>query len=134
MKKLALICICISDVLIANALKMDNGVIKAEISYQYLNRISVRNDRIASITGVDKAFYLEKNDQTGECYIRSTEENGYNPIAISVTAISGKTQDLLLTPADRDPQVIELESDHSQAIQAANNTKMRNMITVTRRT
>lgn len=111
MKKLIIMSICVSDVLLANTFKMDNEIIKTEISYQHLNRISVRNDRISSITGVDKAFYLEKNDQTGECYIRATEENGYNPIAISVTTISGKTQDLLLTPVDKDPQVIELESD-----------------------
>lgn len=71
MKRLMIMMIRISDVLLAHTFKMDNEIIKTEISYQYLNRISIRNDRIASITGADKTFYLEKSDQTGECFYKS---------------------------------------------------------------
>jgi hypothetical protein len=92
---------------------MEDKVIKAKISYQNLNRIGVKGDKIDSILGIDSAFHAEKNDKTGEAFIRPTEDNGYTPISLSVTTMSGKTQDLLLEVVDGDANSIELISDTS---------------------
>ena len=80
----------------AQQFKMKDRIIHAKISYQNLNRIKVKNDTIDSIAGIDSAFHFEKNDKTGEIFIRPTEDNGYDPISLSVIMLSGKTQDLVL--------------------------------------
>lgn len=98
----------------AEQYKMCDSVIKANISYQNLNRISVKGDKIDSILGIDNAFHYEKNDKTGEIFIRPTEENGYTPISLSVTTVSGKTQDLLLEPKDGEAYSIELLTENTQ--------------------
>lgn len=97
----------------AEQFKMTGNLIKAKISYQNLNRISVRGDKIDSLVGIDTAFHFEKNEKTGEVFIRPTEDNGYNPISISVTTISGKTQDLLLEVVNGEATSIELISEGS---------------------
>jgi hypothetical protein len=94
---------------------MVSGVIKAKISYENLNRISIKGDKIDSILGIDTAFHVEKNDKTGEAFIRPTEDNGYTPISLSVTTMSGKTQDLLLEPVEGDANSIELISESTSA-------------------
>lgn len=98
----------------AETFKFSSNPIKAKISYQNLNRISVKNDKIDSILGIDNAFHFEKNDKTGEAFIRPTEDNGYSPISLSVTTMSGKTQDLLLEPVEGEANTIELASDDAQ--------------------
>jgi len=95
----------------AEQFKMTDQLIKSKISYQNLNRISVKGDKIDTIVGINTAFHFEKNEKTGEIFIRPTEENGYNQISISVTTISGKTQDLLLEVIDGDAKSIELIAD-----------------------
>ena len=95
----------------AEQFKMQNGVIKAKISYQNLNRIWVKGDKIDSILGVDTAFHVEKNEKTGEAFIRPTEDNGFTPISLSITTMSGKTQDLLLEPVEGEANSIELVLD-----------------------
>lgn len=90
--------------------QMRSDVIKAKISYQNLNRICVKGDKIDKIFGVDNAFHFEKNDKTGEAFIRPTGDNGYAPISLSIVTVSGKTQDLLLEPEDREASAIELVS------------------------
>jgi hypothetical protein len=92
---------------------LEDKVIKTKVSYQNLNRISIKGDKIDSILGIDSAFHFEKNEKTGEVFIRPTEDNGYTPISLSVTTMSGKTQDLLLEPVDREANSIELISDTS---------------------
>lgn len=98
----------------AEQYKMGNAVIKADISYQNLNRISIKGDKIDSILGIDNAFHYEKNEKTGEIFLRPTEENGYTPISLSVTTVSGKTQDLLLEPKDGEANSIELLAENVQ--------------------
>ena len=101
----------------AEQFKMGADVIKAKISYQNLNRISVKGDKIDSILGIDSAFHFEKNDKTGEVFLRPTEDNGYSPISLSIVTLSGKTQDLLLEPVEGEANVIELVSDTSSNLQ-----------------
>ena len=90
--------------------QMRSDVIKAKISYQNLNRICVKGDKIDKIFGVDNAFHFEKNDKTGEAFIRPTEDNGYAPISLSVVTVSGKTQDLLLEPEDKEARRLSIIS------------------------
>jgi hypothetical protein len=95
----------------AEQFKLSNKVIKTKISYQNLNRLSIKGDKIDSIVGIDSAFHLEKNEKTGEAFIRPTEDNGYAPISLSLTTISGRTQDLLLEPVEGEANSIELISE-----------------------
>lgn len=97
----------------AEQFEMTGKLIKAKISYQNLNRISVKGDKIDSVVGIDTAFHFEKNEKTGEVFIRPTEDNGYNPISLSVTTSSGKTQDLLLEVINGEANSIELISENS---------------------
>lgn len=98
----------------AEQFKMTGKLIKAKISYQNLNRISMKDDKIDTLVGIDSAFHFEKNEKTGEVFIRPTEENGHNPLSISVTTTAGKTQDLLLEVVDGEANSIELISNYPQ--------------------
>ena len=100
---------CYSEVI-----KMREGPIKTRISCKQLNRISVKNDRIESISGLEEAFSFEKNEKTGDGYIKPSEANGYEPIAISLTTVSGRTQELILNVDDGDPNTIILENDEKE--------------------
>ncbi len=90
--------------------KFRNEPIRTKISLQHLNRITVTGDKIDSILGLSEAFFIEKNDKTGDAFIRPTEENGYNDISLNIVTASGETQDLILLVVDGDPQTIELET------------------------
>lgn len=111
MKKIIISFVLMMFSLNAEQFKMTGKLIKAKISYQNLNRISVRGDKIDTLVGIDTAFHFEKNEKTGEVFIRPTEDNGYNPISISVTTTSGKTQDLLLEVVNGEANSIELISE-----------------------
>lgn len=100
---------CYSEVI-----KMREGPIKTRISCKQLNRISIKNDRIESISGLEEAFSFEKNEKTGDGYIKPSEANGHEPIAISLTTVSGRTQELLLNVDDGDPNTIILENDEKE--------------------
>ncbi|MDR3155766.1 MAG: type-F conjugative transfer system secretin TraK [Holosporaceae bacterium] len=112
MKKISVFFLLSFFISLANGetFRMKNEIIHAKISFQHLNRICVKNDRIASISGLEEAFHCEKNEKTGEGFIRATVANGHEPISISITTISGRTQDLLLEVVDGEPTVIELEN------------------------
>ncbi|GHT94287.1 hypothetical protein FACS1894122_10750 [Alphaproteobacteria bacterium] len=112
--------IMLVNVTLAETFKMKNEVIHANISFQHLNRICVKNDRIATISGLENAFHFEKNEKTGEGFIRATVENGHEPISISITTISGKTQDMLLNVVDGEPNVIELEDTETVDVTSIN--------------
>ena len=71
----------------AEQFKMTDEIIHSKISYQNLNRIKVKGDKIDSIAGIETAFHFEKNDKTGEIFIRPTEDNGYSPISLSLTTV-----------------------------------------------
>ena len=109
-KLLNLILLLVLSPLYGEEYQMRSDVIKAKISYRNLNRICVKGDKIDKIFGVDNTFHFEKDDKTGEAFIRPTEDNGYAPISLSVVTVSGKTQDLLLEPEDKEASAIELVS------------------------
>ena len=98
----------------AQQFQMNDQIIHTKISYQNLNRIKVKGDKIDSIAGIETAFHFEKNDKTGEIFIRPTEDNGYSPISLSLTTTSGKTQDLVLEVADGEANTIELVAEKEE--------------------
>lgn len=98
----------------AEQFKMTDEIIHSKISYQNLNRIKVKGDKIDSIAGIETAFHFEKNDRTGEIFIRPTEDNGYSPISLSLTTVSGKTQDLQLEVVDGEANTIELVAEKEE--------------------
>ena len=102
----AILLVCFS--VNAEQFEMTDEIIHATISYQNLNRIKVKNDHIISLTGIDEAFHLERNQTTGEVFLRPTEKNGYTSISCSLTTLSGKTQDLVLDVVDGEANTIEL--------------------------
>lgn len=108
---IACACVVLIPLSCAEQFKIEGKPIKAKISYQHLNRISVKGDKIDSVIGIDTAFHFEKNEKTGEIFLRPTDLNGYNPISLSVTTVAGKTQDLLLEVTDDAAHSIELISD-----------------------
>ena len=114
LKKLVMILLLLITDSYSEVIKMKDTPIKTRISCKQLNRISVKNDRIESISGLDEAFNFEKNEKTGDGYIKSSEANGHEPIAISLTTVSGRTQELLLNVDDGDPNTIILENDEKE--------------------
>lgn len=113
MNKFILRCIlvgCISFTAYSGTFKMSDTPIKTRISSKQLNRISVKNDRIESVIGIEEAFQFEKNEKTGDGYIRQTEANGKEPISISITTVSGKTQEFVLNVDDGEANTITLEN------------------------
>jgi hypothetical protein len=104
-------------------LKMKDEPQKSRISFKHLNRIAVKNDRIASVSGLDEAFHFEKNEKTGEGYLKPTAENGYETLSVGVTTVSGKTQDLILSVDDGDPNVLILENPDAPTIEGKRNKR-----------
>jgi hypothetical protein len=121
MKKTIRLCgifaaITASSSVFAEKFTMGDEPIRTKISLRHPNRVSVKKDRIASVSGLEQAFHWEKNEKTGDGFIRPTEANGRNPIALTVTTISGRTQDLLLEPTDGNPNVLELINGDSPVV------------------
>lgn len=108
--KFLLAFLLMTSVIFAETVKMKDTPIKSRISFKQLNRISVKNDRIESISGLDVAFTFEKNEKTGDGYIRPTQENGHEPIAISLTTVSGKVQEIVFDVDDGAPNILILEN------------------------
>lgn len=84
--------------------KMKDTPIKSRISFKQLNRIDI-------VSGLDAAFHFEKNEKTGDGYIKPTQENGHEPVAVSVTTASGREQELILDVDNGNPNVLILEND-----------------------
>lgn len=111
--KFLLMMVLLTSFAFGETIKMKDEPIKSRISFKQLNRISVKNDRIESVSGLDAAFHFEKNEKTGDGYIKPTEENGHEPIAVSITTASGKVQELILDVDDGNPNVLVLENDEA---------------------
>ncbi len=113
--KLLLAVIFLTTITSGEIVKMKDAPIKSRISFKQLNRISVKNDKIDSISGLDAAFTFEKNEKTGDGYIRPTQENGHEPIAISLTTASGKVQEIIFDVDDGNPNILILENEEGAA-------------------
>lgn len=114
LKKIIMILLLLITDSYSEVIKMKEGTIKTRISCKQLNRISVKDDRIESVSGLEEAFNFEKNEKTGDGYIKPSEANGHEAIAISLTTVSGRTQELLLNVDDGEPNTIILENDEKE--------------------
>ena len=106
--------------LMAETFLMNDDIIRTKIAIHHLNKISVKNDKIVSVSGNDGTYFFEKNEKHGFGFIKPSLENENNPISLNITTASGKTQGLLLDVEDCDPQTIELQSDQKVAAPLTN--------------
>lgn len=88
--------LCQSQILILN----ENKRLEAHIALDMMNRLAVANDRIVNIFGDEGTFVNQTDEQTGQVFIKPTDENGHNPLSITIITENGLTQDLLLTPSE----------------------------------
>lgn len=91
----------------------DLKAIQIEISRQGLTRIRVEEDRIRNVFGSTGEYVLEADEEQGQIFIRPMGGGSFNPISLTLTTEKGRTQDLLLTPTDKTPEALILQSDSS---------------------
>lgn len=84
--------------------------IKAHISNDSMNRLAVANDRITQVFGDSEAFETQIEENTGQVFIKPTQENGNKALAITLITESGLTQDMTLEPSTRDAATIILKN------------------------
>lgn len=84
--------------------------IKAPISSDSMNRLSVYGDRITQVFGDSESYELQADENTGQIFLKPTSQNGNKPLAISVITESGVTQDLTLDPKEGDAKTITLKA------------------------
>ena len=68
----------------------------AKIASEYMNRITVVNDRIVNVFGDEGTFVVQTDEHTGQIFIKPTAENGDKPLSITLITENGITQDLTL--------------------------------------
>lgn len=84
--------------------------IKAPISSDSMNRLSVSGDRITQVFGDSESYELQADENTGQIFLKPTSQNGNKPLAISLITESGVTQDLTLDPKEGDAKTITLKA------------------------
>tara|TARA_R110002050_G_scaffold249861_1_gene387717 strand:- start:14630 stop:15352 length:723 start_codon:yes stop_codon:yes gene_type:complete len=91
-------------------IKIENyGQVKATISKDEMNRISVEGDRITQLFGIEDKFETELDEVNGQVFIKPLTI-GKDPLSITIVTEEGITQDLILTPKKGPSEVILLQS------------------------
>jgi type-F conjugative transfer system secretin TraK len=93
---------------------IEDDKIKVKISFQDLNRMSFKDDRIKNIYGGDGSFVLEHDDSFGQVFLKPTLENGKKPIHLTVITEKGLIQDLMLIPQDIPSETIIIRGAANQ--------------------
>lgn len=86
----------------------ERHVIETDISREGLTRIAVKGDRIAHVFGLAGEFLLETDEDQGQIFIRPQGLGSERPISLTITTEGGKTQDLRLKPASKNPEALVL--------------------------
>ena len=73
--------------------------LSAKIASEYMNRITVVNDRIVNVFGDEGTFVVQTDEHTGQIFIKPTADNGDKPLSITLITENGVTQDLTLMPS-----------------------------------
>jgi hypothetical protein len=68
------------------------------IAQSALTRIYVEGDRIHQVFGLEGAYILETEEETGQIFIKPVDENPATPFALTILTEDGVTQDLWLKP------------------------------------
>lgn len=84
--------------------------IKASISSDSMNRLSVSGDRIVQVFGDSESYELQADENTGQIFLKPTSQNGNKPLAISLITEAGVTQDLTLEPKEGDAKTLILKA------------------------
>lgn len=94
-------------------IKVENyGQVKATISQNEMNRISVEGDRIMQIFGVEDKFETELDEVNGQVFIRPLTL-GKEPLSLTIVTENGITQDLILTPKKGLSEVVLLQKSEA---------------------
>ena len=83
----------------------DGETLLAKVSRQEITRIAVEHERIRKITGNTGEFVLDKDDESGQVFIRPSNAESTKPINLFVTA-GNDTIALLLQPVDTPSETI----------------------------
>jgi conjugal transfer pilus assembly protein TraK len=83
----------------------DGETMLAKISRKEISRISVEHGRIRKVTGNAGEFVLEKDDETGQVFVRPSNIESSKPLNLFVTA-EQDTFALLLQPVDTPSETI----------------------------
>jgi len=83
----------------------------ADISVDSINRISVEDDRIAQVFGLNEDLVIETDNNTGQIFVR-TKQN--KPIDLSIITEKQITLDLRLLPQDIPAETIIIKTNKLQ--------------------
>lgn len=97
----------------------DNSTIRAVISNQSATRISVDNDRISIIRGVENAYTYSNDNTQGAVFIKPTDDYQKKPFYIFISTEQGHNYVLVLTPKPAAAGMLIIQSKESQIAQAA---------------
>lgn len=88
----------------------DGQAIDALISSENLNRIYLKDDRIASIKALEGQFQSQHDAQTGELYLKPSLTYQDKPINLFLTSEQGFSYSLTLKSGSKTPQTIMLDN------------------------
>lgn len=88
-------------------LHKDNRLV-ADISQHSINRISIDDDRIAQVFGLNEDLVIETDNNTGQIFLR-TKQN--KPIDLSIITEKQATLDLRLLPKDIPSETIIIKTN-----------------------
>lgn len=94
----------------------DHETTEIEISNYEHTRISVENDRIAQLFGIDGRVSFEVDELNGQVFITPSPDLKGNAVLITVTTEKGLTHDLRIKPTQKPADAILLRP-HAQSIQ-----------------
>lgn len=91
----------------------DGKTLVGKISQKELTRVVVERERIRRVTGNAGEFFLEKDEEKGQIYIRPAAEGATKPINLFV-ATDRSTFTLLLQPVDLPAETILIKPSRDQ--------------------
>jgi type-F conjugative transfer system secretin TraK len=94
----------------------DHETTEIEISNYEHTRISVENDRITQLFGIDGRVSFEVDELNGQVFITPSPDLKGNAVLITVTTEKGLTHDLRIKPTQKPADAILLRP-HAQSIQ-----------------
>lgn len=118
MKKLLIfVSLTISSSIFAQDFVVKDGqTINGLISGENLNRIYLKDDRIASIKALDGQFQAQHDAQTGELYLKPSLIYQDKPINLFLTSEQGFSYALTLKPGSKTPQTIMLDNPQAYSM------------------
>jgi len=102
---------------------LNDETVSSQIASDALNRITAVGDRILHVKALDGQFQLDKNENTGDIFIKPTQATSTAPIHVFITTEKQQTFSLLLLPTSINAQTIRLISEQSQVKTASWDTQ-----------